>query len=116
MRVNCVMAIVQTQLRRRGARVPGRQDRLRQHAGRQAQRLLQAKAPRGASVMVVPSLQISYYYCIDQTRIVHDYFVFADQEETLQPASIVLMFFCYSDRLFSEINQKRSDPTKVHRS
>ncbi|AQK94485.1 hypothetical protein ZEAMMB73_Zm00001d010621 [Zea mays] len=31
-------------LRRRGARIPGRQDRLRQHAGRQAQRLLQAKA------------------------------------------------------------------------
>lgn len=43
--------------------------------------------------MVVSSLQISYYYCIDQTRNVHDYFVFADQEETLQPASIVLMYF-----------------------
>ena len=32
------------QLRRRGAGVAGRQDRLREHAGREAQRLLQAKA------------------------------------------------------------------------
>uniref|UniRef100_A0A0A9ELD1 VHA-E2 n=1 Tax=Arundo donax TaxID=35708 RepID=A0A0A9ELD1_ARUDO len=33
-------------LRRRGARLAGRQDRLRQHTGREAKHLLQAKAPR----------------------------------------------------------------------
>jgi len=44
LRDELMLLMTNKQLRRRGARVPGRQDRLRQHAGRQARRLLQAKA------------------------------------------------------------------------
>jgi hypothetical protein len=39
-----LLMMTNKQLRRRGACVPGRQDRLRQHAGREARCLLQAKA------------------------------------------------------------------------